>query len=168
MATDLISIRPAKPADAETLAEAHEEAWRYAYQGLIPHLHLARMLARRGPAWWRRALTRGMPALVLRFDGATAGYVTFGQSRLRGTPYSGEIFELYVRPVYQGAGFGVRLFDAARGRLEDARLQGLVVWALADNDGACAFYRRRGGQPISEALETFGDVGLRKVAFAWR
>ena len=113
-------------------------------------------------------LGSGMPALLLRFDGQTAGYTTFGPARRRAGPMSGEIFELYVGPVYQGTGFGKRLFRAARRSLAANRLDGLIVWALADNDTACAFYRHLGGKPVSEGLETFDDVTLRKVAFAWR
>lgn len=168
MPTDLISIRMARESDAAELAAAHEEAWRYAYQGLIPHLPLARMIARRGPGWWQTSLRRRMPALLLTFDGKAAGYATFGRSRLRGTPYCGEIFELYVRPVYQGTGFGRQLFQAARLRLDQSGIDGLVVWALADNDAACGFYGRLGGRPVSEGLEKFGEVSLRKVAFGWR
>jgi GNAT superfamily N-acetyltransferase len=168
MATCDISLRRACPADAERLARAHEEAWRYAYMGIIPHLPLAQMIARRGPSWWRKALERKMPALLLSFDGEAAGYATFGRSRMRATPYSGEIYELYVAPVYQGVGFGRRLFAAARQGLSAAGHRGLIVWALADNDAACGFYRHMGGRPVSEGLEHFGPDRLRKTAFAWR
>lgn len=167
MTTDLISVRTAQVPDCIDLAAAHEEAWRSAYQGLIPHLPLERIIARRGPGWWQRAVERRAPILVLDYDGAPAAYATFGRSRMRATAYQGEIYELYVRPVYQGIGFGRRLFEATRDRLARHGLDGLVVWALADNDQACAFYRGVGGSPVSEGSETFGDVRLRKVAFAW-
>ena len=168
MATSLISIRTARPEDAPDIARAHREAWRYAYQGHIAHLPLERMIARRGAGWWQRSLESGMHALALDFDGGLVGYATLGRSRMRGTPYMGEIFELYVRPGFQGSGFGRRLFSAARTRLEDAQITGLIVWALADNDAACAFYTHLGGRPISEGIERFGDQTLRKVAFAWK
>lgn len=168
MTTDLIAIRAARPGDAPDIAVVHEEAWRHSYQGLIPHLHLARMISRRGPGWWQDALLGDMDALLLDFDGEPAGYATMGPSRMRRTPYAGEIYELYVRPDYQGVGFGGRLFRAARKRLASRGLGGLCVWALADNDPACAFYRYMGGEPISEGAERYGDVTLRKIAFAWR
>ncbi len=167
MATDLLSIRAGRPADASEIAATYEEAWRATYQGVIPHLALQRMIARRGATWWRRALERRASVLVLEFDGETVGYASFGRSRMRRTPYQGEIYELYVRPAYQGVGFGTRLFRAVRKRLIQHDLGGLVIWSLADNDRACAFYLAMGGQPISEGAESFGDVTLRKVAFAW-
>ena len=167
MSTELISIAPAVRDDADELAQAHEEAWRHAYQGIIPHLALSRMIARRGPRWWRRALEKGMFALLLQFDGSAAGYVTFGPSRMPGAAYGGEIFELYVAPNYQGAGFGRRLFEAARKDLFAAGHTGLIVWALADNELGCGFYRRLGGTPVSEGMDRFDLISLRKIAFAW-
>jgi ribosomal protein S18 acetylase RimI-like enzyme len=168
MTTGLTSVRLARPDDAPDIAAIHEDAWRHAYQGVIPHIHLSQMIARRGPGWWQKALTKGVEALLLDFDGEPAAYATLGASRLRGTPYLGEIFELYVRPDFHGVGFGGRLFREARKRLSARGLNGLCVWALADNDQACAFYLQLGGKAVSEGVETFGDVTLRKVAFAWR
>ncbi len=168
MITGLISIRTAGQDDAPGIARVHEKAWRHSYQGIIPHLHLSRMIARRGPGWWQGAFEKGMHALILDFDGEVSGYVTFGRSRMRGTPYSGEIFELYVRPSCQGVGFGGRLFHAARAELSSRNLDGLCIWSLACNDRACAFYLHLGGRQISEGLEQLGDEAFRKVAFAWR
>jgi GNAT superfamily N-acetyltransferase len=167
MATGLISIRTAKAEHADALASAHADAWRLAYQGIIPHLHLERMIARRGSKWWGEAIARRSPVLVLEYDGEAVGYTTFGRARRQGSPYQGEIFEIYVSPVYQGLGFGGRLFRAARSALLDARLSGLFVWALADNEMACAFYRHLGGRPVAEDAETYGNVVLQKIAFAW-
>ena len=167
MTVDVVHIRPARSKDAAALASAYEEAWRSAYQGIIPHISLQRMMAKRGLGWWESALRRKSPLLVLDFGGEAAGYVTFGRSRLARSQFQGEIFELYLHPVYQGLGLGEKLFDGARMRLVELRLKGLLVWALTDNDSACAFYLRLGGKPIAEGAERFGEVSLRKVAFAW-
>jgi len=167
MPTNVIQVRAATRRDAPALAALYAEAWRGAYRGIIPHLPLERMIARRGQAWWERALEDRYPLLLLDFGGEPAGYATFGRSRLRHTPAQGEIFELYLHPVYQGLGLGRRLFDASRKRLLDRRYKDLVVWALADNDSACSFYLGLGGKPIAEAAERFDQVALRKIAFAW-
>ena len=167
MPVDVVQIRQARLKDAPALASAYEEAWRNAYQGIIPHLSLQSMLAKRGLRWWESALRKRTPLLVLDFGGEAAGYVTFGRSRLGRSPFQGEIFELYLHPIYQGLGFGEKLFEGARTRLAELRLRGLLVWALADNDPACSFYLRLGGKPVAEGAESFGDISLRKVAFAW-
>ena len=72
-----------------------------------------------------------------------------------------------MHPIYQGLGLGEKLFQGARKRLVDLRLRGLLVWALSDNDCACSFYLSLGGKPVAEGAERFGEVSLRKIAFAW-
>lgn len=167
METALVQVRSPKPKDAEALAGVYAEAWRGAYRGIIPHLSLERMVARRGLKWWKVALAERRPLLVLDFDGAPSGYVTYGRSRSGRSPFEGEIFELYLHPIYQGLGLGEKLFEGARNRLLDLHLRGLLVWALSDNDGACCFYLSLGGKPVAEGAERFGEISLRKVAFAW-
>lgn len=169
MSTGLIDVRPARPADARALSEIHDEAWTTAYRGILPGVVLEKMLARRGPAYWQRLARRGRGGtLVLMFDGAVSGYATLGPNRTRRLAYGGEIYELYLRPPYQGVGLGRRLFREARRVLGANRLEGLVVWALEENDGACAFYGALGGVPVARAVETFGAKRLAKTAFAWR
>lgn len=167
MSVDVAHIRPARPKDASALASAYEDAWRGAYQGIIPHLALERMLSRRGPRWWDNAVGKRSPLLVLDFGGEAAGYVTFGRCRCGRVPFQGEIFELYLHPTYQGLGLGEKLFNGARARLAEMRLRGLLVWALADNEGACGFYVQLGGKAVAEDTDSFGETSLRKIAFAW-
>ena len=167
MSVDVAHIRPARPKDASALASAYEDAWRGAYQGIIPHLSLERLLSRRGLRWWENAVRKRSPLLVLDFGGEAAGYVMFGRCRLGRAPFQGEIFELYLHPTYQGLGLGEKLFDGARARLAEMQLKGLLVWALVDNEAACSFYLQLGGKPIAEGAESFGETSLRKIAFAW-
>ena len=74
-----------------------------------------------------------------------------GSSRQR-APYQGEIYELYLDPIYQGLGLGEHLFEGCRHALDMRKLNGLIVWALLDNTAACDFYWRRGGRPIASAF----------------
>jgi GNAT superfamily N-acetyltransferase len=153
--------------DADLIAAINEESWRSAYQGVIPHLHLQRMIARSGPATWRKRLDEGAQVLVLDFDDEVQGYASIGPARSGRDMRAGEIFELYIRPAFQGIGLGGKLFDAARDTLERRGYEGLVVWALAENENACQFYRGRGGRPVATAPERFGSAVLSRVAFAW-
>jgi ribosomal protein S18 acetylase RimI-like enzyme len=164
----LISIRRARTEDALPLTRVFEAAWREAYQGIIPGVALERMLARRGPRWWRSAVGRGRPLVVLDIGQGVAGYVSYGRSRDRSLPADGEIDELYLAPEYQGLGFGRRLFQAVRNDLHDRDLPRIVVWALSDNERACAFYRRLGGRQIAEVEERVAGTPLRKTAFLFR
>jgi GNAT superfamily N-acetyltransferase len=108
----------------------------------------------------------GDSTLVLDVGGAVAGYATFGNSRQRGR-YQGEIYELYLDPLYQGLGLGEHLFEGCRHALDMRRLDGLIVWALLGNSSACDFYWRRGGRPVASTFTRIGGERLEKVAFAW-
>ena len=168
MSTVLIEIRRAKPSDAPAVAETHDDAWRTAYQGVIPGLELEKLICRRGPEWWDSAIRKGSRISVLAFGEKVAGYANYGRNRARSLFYDGEIYELYLRPEYQGLGFGRRLFTAVRRDLVQSGLKSLVVWALADNDPAVEFYRALGGKAVARSSERFGNRSLDKVAFGWQ
>ena len=167
MSTILIEIRRAKPADAAAVAETHDDAWRNAYRGIIPGQELEKLISRRGPAWWESAICKGSRVALLNFGDRIAGYANYGRNRARSLNYNGEIYELYLRPEFQGLGFGRRLFTAARKDLAQSGLRSLVVWALSDNEPAVEFYRALGGRAVARSTERFGNRNLDKVAFAW-
>ncbi len=167
MARDLVSFRTATPRDADAVAAIHDAAWRSTYQGIIPHLHLERMVARRGPLWWQRQIERGVNVTLLVFDGQPQGYASWGTARASWPWPAGEIFELYVAPQFQGVGLGKRFFTTVRMRLKSEGFPKLVVWALKDNENACAFYGGLGGSIAAAAPERYGDVSLTRVAFVW-
>ncbi len=167
MSTVLIEIRRARPADAKSVAAAHDEAWRGAYQGVIPGTELEKLIARRGAAWWNGAIRKGSRISLLAFGETIAGYANYGRNRARSLYYDGEIYELYLRPEFQGLGFGRRLFTAARRDLAHSGMKSVVVWALSDNLPAVEFYRALGGRAVARSSEKFGDKVLEKVAFAW-
>ena len=168
MSTILIEIRQAKPPDAAAVADTHDEAWRTAYQGVIPGVELEKLVARRGPDWWDSAIRKGSRISILVFGELVAGYANYGRNRARSLSYDGEIYELYLRPEFQGLGFGRRLFTAARKDLGASGMKSLVVWALSDNDPAVGFYRALGGRPVARSSERFGAKTLDKVAFGWQ
>jgi ribosomal protein S18 acetylase RimI-like enzyme len=168
MSTILIEIRQARPADAAAVAATHDEAWRTAYQGIIPAIELEKLVSRRGPDWWHSAIRKGSRIAVLVFGEQISGYANYGRNRARSLSYDGEIYELYLRPEFQGLGFGRRLFTAARKDLAQSGMKSLVIWALSDNDPAVDFYRALGGKPVARSSERFGSRTLEKVAFGWQ
>ncbi|MBJ3777512.1 GNAT family N-acetyltransferase [Acuticoccus mangrovi] len=162
-----MAIRTAKLSDCRGLAEVHDAAWRFAYRGVLPGNELERMISRRGPDWWKKAVNRRVPIVVLESDTTVRGYITYGASRVRTLPYRAEIYELYIQPEYAGLGFGTRLFRTVQQRLARRGHDSLVVWCLAENIPACAFYERLGGRIVSTAEETFGQKPVAKVAFGF-
>jgi GNAT superfamily N-acetyltransferase len=161
-----VRVRGGKQSDAKALARVFKESWLLAYRGIIPHLHLDSMIRQRNPEWWRDALRNGDSTVVLELSGNIAGYATLGNSRARGR-YQGEIYELYLDPIYQGIGLGEHLFEGCRHVLDMRKLNGLIVWALLDNTAACDFYWHRGGRPVASTFTRIGGRRLEKVAFVW-
>src|SRR5499425_3675309 len=168
MSTTLIEVRRAKAADASAVADTHDEAWRTAYRGIIPGAELEKLISRRGPAWWESAIRKGSRVALLVFGDRIAGYANYGRNRARSLFYDGEIYELYLRPEFQGLGFGRRLFSAVRRELAQNGIKSLVVWALSDNTPAVAFYGALGGQAVARSSEQFGNKTLDKIAYAWQ
>jgi len=168
MSTILIEVRRAKPSDAKAIAGTHDDAWRTAYQGIIPGPELDKLINRRGPDWWESAIRKGSRIAILVFGDSVAGYANYGRNRARSLYYDGEIYELYLRPEFQGLGFGRKLFSAARKDLAQSGLNSLVVWALSDNETAVDFYRNLGGRAVARSSERFGTKVLDKVAYAWQ
>ena len=164
-----IVVRRARPTDAKVLSEIFRDSWRLAYGGIIPHQHLESIIARRGTKWWTSAVRSRESLLVLSMAREVVGYATLGLSRTRGRigKAEGEIYEIYLAPLNQGSGLGEHLFEGSRHALELRGHAGLIVWSLADNEGALDFYWRRGGRPIAETTELIGGTKLTKIAFEW-
>ena len=110
--------------------------------GLGPVLEMANELAQNGTL-----------EKILAFGDKVAGYANYGRNRARTLHFDGEIYELYLRPEYQGLGFGRRLFSAARKDLMQSGLKSLVVWALSDNEPAVEFYRALGGRLVELGVD---------------
>src|SRR4051812_45205243 len=164
--TVLIEIRRARSADAKAVADTHDEAWRTAYQGIIPGRELERLISRRGPDWWDGAIRKGSRISLLAFGDTIAGYANYGRNRARSLQYDGEVYELYLRPEFQGLGFGRRLFTAARRDLAQSGMKSVVVWALSDNEPAVEVYRAWGGGGVARSWEKLGEKVLKKAASA--
>jgi GNAT superfamily N-acetyltransferase len=161
-----VSVRNARPADASVLAQVFRESWQQAYTGILPPLHLDREILRRDATWWRRAIAAERNLLVILLDGKVAGYATCGRARGGGRDV-GEIYELYLSPVYQGLGLGTHLFEACRATLDALDLEHLIVWALEANEKAHAFYVRCGGRQTRRSCVRFGKGSSPRVAFEW-
>lgn len=168
MKTLSIDVRRAEPQDAAAISEAHRASWLHAYAGIIPHKPLMQMVQRRDAAWWRKATRGPATLLVLDVAGVIAGYATLGLNRARALPQDGEIYEIYLRPEYQGLGLGRMLFGESKRLLKSLGCEGMVVWCLEESEMAERFFRAAGGVDIAEGMEDFGETELKKIGFIFR
>ena len=167
MSTTSISVRTARRDDAFGIAAVHDASWRSAYRGIIPGLELEKMVERRGPVWWDRAVRQKACVLVLERGGEIAGYATTGRNRSRRIQAAGEVYELYLKPDHQGVGLGRRLFESALGALAASGNRSILTWVLEDNEPAIGFYETLGGRIAGRGVERFGVKDLAKRAYRW-
>ncbi|PIO99246.1 GNAT family N-acetyltransferase [Pleomorphomonas carboxyditropha] len=167
MSTLSIDVQRAAIEDAAEIAAVHDAAWRYAYRGILDGVELERMIERRGPRWWAKAIARNIAMLVIKVEGRVAGYATLGPSRMRALPFRGEIYELYLHPDMHGIGLGRRLFEEARAALADMRLDGLVVRVLASNAVGVGFYERLSGHQVVDSSEEIAGRLVPVTVYAW-
>ncbi len=165
------TIRAATPADVTALAEAHVATWRETYRGLLPDHYLDGMtVAGREPQWQRLLTLPTEQRCVLIAEGAEGVIAGFASGGLhQGTlDYAGELYTLYVRQTYQGAGIGRALFAVVAARLREQGCTSLALWVLATNERARGFYAKQGGQLLREQGIVFDGVPLREAGYGWR
>jgi ribosomal protein S18 acetylase RimI-like enzyme len=158
-------IRPAVVGDAVALAEIHIRAWQVAYEDDFPEPFLSSLDVERRTAWFDQQIRSGAEILVAQGPGSdvVTGFCFFGSSTDHGW---GEIFAVYVDPVYWGSGLGYRLFGAAIRSLTDSGHTRMLLWVLQTNERARSFYERQGmalGKPVR--IEEIGGVQVMEVRY---
>jgi GNAT superfamily N-acetyltransferase len=158
--TASFTIRPARPEDAETLANLVRELAIYEK---LEHL------AKATPEDFRRHLFGPRPAAeaaLAEVDEEPVGFALWFSifSTFRGQPglYLEDIF---VRPEFRGRGIGKALL-ASLARLAVGRGYGRMDWSVLDwNAPSIAFYRALGARPLEEwTVYRLDDEPLRRLA----
>lgn len=165
-------MRPASRGDADELARVHLASWRSAYRDLLPASFLGSLRHAELAARWSRRLDGDEvdeAIRVVEHEGRVGGFVTFGPQRDDASwlGYSGEIYELYVRPELTGHGLGALLLRRAYDELARCRCHWLVVWVLANHHRARRFYEREGMRLDGErSWDPYGDRAVPVLRYA--
>ena len=83
------------------------------------------------------------------FGDKIAGYAITAATAPAACIFEGEIYELYLRPEFQGLVSAAALFTSAKRDLRADGLKSMVIWALSDNEPAVEFYRTLGGRMVA-------------------
>jgi len=145
-----VTIRPATIDDIEAFVTMKNDAWRWAYAGILPDEHLAGLTVQEQADAWREAfLERDDPGVVLALDGQrVVGVASFGPTRDADAPgQTGEIGMLYVAPDHIDTGLGRRLLGEALGNLGRAGFARATLWVLEANARGRGFYEHMGWRP---------------------
>ncbi len=165
----LFGIRPARPADAASIARVHVDAWRSAYAGILPARSLTALSAPRIARHYEVLIRRRHVVLVAQPEGAATpvGFATAGRAR-GNAPASGEVETLYVLDDWRDRGIGRCLLQRAARALAGPPFdcRSLFLWVLSDNPSRW-FYERLGGKPVLQSMTEVGGVALPQTAILW-
>ncbi len=168
MSSVTVEIRNALPKDAPALSAVFDGAYRGAHAGLVPALHLERQINLRGLPWWAQLARRWQGGLlVMDVGGQVIGYALIGACRKKSLECDSEIYELCIRPEYQGLGFGSKLLRAVLERLSQMGRRHVALSVLKQNKAALAFCQHRGGKKLAQGQERFGATPVPRLSFGF-
>ena len=169
----MIDIRRATKDDAEASARVRVGCWRTTYRGLIPDAYLDAMDVGASTQLWDRVLSAPpgtTSVFVADEDGDVVGFAAGNMLKEPRYALDAELSAAYVREGRQRAGVGSRLVAAIARAQQANGAHGLIVWVIAGNKGARAFYEGLGatllveqpfewdGMPLVEAGYGFADI----------
>jgi ribosomal protein S18 acetylase RimI-like enzyme len=168
-----IVIRPARAGDTEAIARVRVDSWRETYRGMIPQAYLDAMKLEQSRALWEKVLTAGSTAVSVFVAERGSEIVGFGSGNMLAEPKHGfdaELSAVYVRREFQRAGIGRRLVAETGVALSqrDRGASGLIVWVIAGNKGARAFFERIGAELVIEQAFQWDGMDLVEAGYGWR
>ena len=158
-----LHVRPARPDDADAMADVHVESWRQTYRGLMRDevLDDPGLLPARG-RFWNAVLTeeRYEPfrAAVAESDGAVVGIALAGPATEADVAWDTQLYVLYLLGAFHGSGAGRGLMEAV---LPAGTSAGL--WVADPNPRAQAFYAKQGFKPDGVTKVDDGVSEVRMV-----
>ena len=168
--TDLI-IRPAIPADAPGIAQVRVDSWRTTYRGMIPAAYLAAMKVEDSTALWHKVLTAAPNTTSVFVAEGEAGVVGFTAGVMLAEPKHGldaELTAVYLAQGAQRSGTGRRLVGTVAAAQRAHGATGLIVWVIAGNKGARAFYEALGAELLIEQAFQWDGMDLVEAGYGWR
>jgi ribosomal protein S18 acetylase RimI-like enzyme len=164
-----MTVRPAREKDIPSIAHVHVESWRTTYHGIIAESFLAGLSYEKHEDRHRRYMAQP-GAVYFAAESPQDGIVGFlsgGPERNGDLHFPGELYAIYILDQYRRHGVGVALIQQWAASLRRAALNAALVWVLADNKSAVAFYERLGGKRLREQAIEIGGVPLRELAYGW-
>lgn len=156
-----ISVRDAKPEDAERIAAVARASWSDTYRDIFEPAFIEDFLARaydvdRLAEGAERAARRDdQHFLVAERDGEIVAYAQYGVG-----PRGPELFRIYADPAHYGAGAGHALLTELHRRLQGT-VDGYVLDVHSRNARGRAFYDRHGFVVVGGGATPDCDLTLR-------
>ena len=164
-----LTIRKARPADAEAVARIYVESWRDTYPGVLPQRLLLSMTVEGQAARWRNAIAMAARESVLVAEdsrGNIFGMTSLGRARDSDLGFDAEVYTLYVHPLVMGRGVGRALLAGAFSALSQTGHANCMIWAHAKNP-ARYFYEAMGGKLIAERTTNMMGMLVPEAGYGW-
>jgi len=164
-----LTIRKARPIDAEAVARIYVESWRDTYPGILPARLLLSMTVEGQAARWRNAIAiAARETVFVAEDGRknVIGMASMGRARDSDLGYDSEIYTLYVHPLVTGRGVGRALLTGAFSALAHTGHASCMIWAHAKNP-ARFFYEAMGGKLVAERWTRMMGVEVPEAGYGW-
>jgi GNAT superfamily N-acetyltransferase len=150
-----VTIRAATVDDVPAFVAMKNDAWRWAYAGILPEEYLAGLTTGDQVEAWRGRFAGvgdpgvGDPGVVIALeDGSVVGVVGYGACEDDDADErTGEIGMLYVVPDLVGTGLGSALLRAGLDGLRAAGFVRATLWVLEANGRGRGFYEHVGWKP---------------------
>jgi len=165
-----IDIRPAAAGDAPAIAQVRVDSWRTTYRGLIPDAYLDAMQVDASAALWERVLSADATTasvFVATHDGEVIGFAAANVLKEPKHGADAEITAVYLRREYQHAGIGRRLLAAVVDALRRHGATAMIVWVIAGNKVARAFYESLGGELVIEQPFQWDGMDLIEAGYVF-
>ena len=165
------TIRRAKPQDAPAIAQVRIDCWRLAYRGLIPAAYLDGMQREQSIALWDRVLTadeNDTSVFVAEHGGEVVGFAAGNMLQEPRFDLNAELSAVYLRREFQRAGIGRRLVSAVAAAQRKHGATGLIVWVIAGNKAARAFYEELGAALLVEQPFEWDGMDLVEAGYGFR
>jgi GNAT superfamily N-acetyltransferase len=166
-----IDIRTAVAADSRGIAQVRVDSWRTTYRGLIPDAYLDAMEVDASVALWDRVLgaeSTAATVFVATRDGEVVGFAAGNVLKEPKYGADSELTAVYVRRDLQRAGIGHRLVGAVVDAQRARGATAMIVWTIAGNKGARAFYEALGGELVVEQPFAWDGMDLIEAGYVWR
>jgi len=164
----MITVRPARSADAAAIGAVHVAAWRSTYPGILPDSYLSHLSPIRHARNYEMSISGGATVIVAAPNNGMprlVGFTTGGPARVDGLG-DGEIETLYVLDDWREQGLGRRLLHAAAKDLAARGCRSAFLWVLRDNPSRF-FYQHLGGHPSAQGETRVAGVTVPQLAYSW-
>lgn len=160
--TDMIDLRAATAADAETLAYIQTESWKAAFAGILSGEVLARYTDLEATeAMYRRVLCKPEIHITLEsVAGRPHCIAAWSKSRQALGQGVAELICIHSLPERWGRGYGSQMMRHVLSEIVTQGYSEVVLWVFEENLRARAFYERNGFAATENRQNSFGAAEI--------